>query len=301
MKYVVLFLCSMQFVWALEMPIARVINNNKLPHSFETDGHFISFLDSIRCGIIETIQNNNTATLRFSDYKNQSILYTTSLAQAQTAISYALLFGAANLLEERKIEFLIACKAQEQQKLAHQEYHEESEKYPQLPQRIERLSQEIENLQSSLIAYPQLLNLQLYPSMNFSDDIHLTDSAETLALKTQTAINEFNLLKNNEKYLCRMSIERFYSFWAQDDLNYRQTTKDYQRNLEQIKANRTVFFKALAESDGPTLIATPAAFIIKKNSFTCFKLIEKAITRLQNLDHLKDLGSPHNSDEEIFI
>lgn len=286
MKYLLLLLFTMPFIWTLEPPIPS-IPNNKLENPFENDTKLISFLDSIRCGTIEAISNKTNVILRFSDYKNAATKHLASLAQAQSAIRYASIFGHITYFHQLKIELL---SAQLDKGL-------EPDKYPGLPTRITELKQEIDKLQNHLNSEPNLPDVKIYPETRFVEP-NPTDSPDKIALDAQNAINQLTAMKNDEKRLCRVALHGFYTFWTQQDLSYKQTDNDHKRDLEQIKKNRHSFFEALEKTDGQKLLTIPSESTIKKASRSCIDRIDKTISFIKNYDPQR--GSPQNSDDEIY-
>lgn len=260
-----------------------------LENPFESDGKLISFLDDIRCGIIQVEPNGDQVWLRFRDYTSHLPLYTANLFQAQTAVRYAIVFGQMVHLKKLKNDLVLAQIA---------EQIKEPGEYPGLPERIASLSQQIEHLETSLNKVHSLPDLRVYRDTElFTSHDDATDS-KNIEKQIQFALTQLADLKKSENKLCRVSLDRFYSFWAQQDLQHKQTYNDANRDFEQIKKKRALFFKALEDGNREQLLAISPYTIIKKASRSTVTFLNKLEAELENYDPNK--GSPHNSDEEIW-
>lgn len=124
------------------------------------------------------------------------------------------------------------------------------------------------------------------------------DTNQVKALKTKKMIDVLESLKDNPAFAQEIAFTRFYRFWKGEDLKA-QTKKDYSRDLENVRAQRNIFFRALEEQDITNLATYQPEKLLKKQPRTLGQTIQNMIELLKKNRHL-DGSSPQNSDEEIF-
>lgn len=284
MKKLFLFLCATSFICPMQKPGS---GTNKLENPFDSDKQMISFLDGIRCGTINAIEEDKRIILQFSNYKDEDIQHRMPLAHAQSALHYISTLGQLRELQSLRVELI---KDEQTMKV-------EPDTYPGLPKRITDTQQKIATLNAGLNRLKALPDINAYPTPS-DEEYETEEDKEPHEQIKALCINKLEDAKTNKdmKYICRLSINSFYHFWSGTDLLCKQTTKDHLRDFEQVKKNRTAFFEAIEGLDGQKLLEISASSIIKKPTLSTLATVDKIIWLIEH----NHIGSPANSDDEIY-
>ena len=261
----------------------------------------ISFADSIRCGTFKAaLQEDKSAHLEFSDYKDHTISYQTPLDTAYYAIEYMAALGLMDTIETEKKTLQDIEKSKNGRDEI--EVHLPAERRESLYKlRLECTQQRLKEAEEKLKTLSAQPNP---PTYNIS---HLHQAPPDLSSKASAQEKEkyksellclFYQWGSDERTIFSFACTRFFCFWSNEDLG-QVTNKDSSRDITPIKENRAALFTALKNNDAALFATTASKPIIKKTTLTTLGYMHKAIQTIKNDKHL-DPSSPQNSDDELF-